>query len=121
MPRHKNQTGALTIAEKFYIESHKGVKDYRQISRDLNRSMATVTRYANFADTDVKPVEDTTPMLKAGDLMINTSEGGDKRGLAIMTPAAAEHGDEQRKSNAANKVEALHKNGFIVDPTRPIK
>lgn len=121
MKKAKTKTGSLTAAEKFYIEYHKDIKDYRQIGEDLNRPMAIVSRYGNAVDAVVKPVVEKSLMPKAGDLMINTSESGDSRGIAIMTPAAAEHGDEHRKSTRANKVQALHKNGFIVDPSKPIK
>lgn len=101
--------GVLSTAEKFYIESHSGL-DSEQIAKSLNRNTETVDKYLKKLKSQQKkeaePIKVEEPKEKVLDKG-KTSKliGRNNKGSVVMTPAASELGDSNRKVKIGKNLE----------------
>jgi hypothetical protein len=103
--------GKLSNIEKYCIQGmfQNGVT-IEQMSTELNRKEETITAYLDSIESSLQKIEENkTP--KAKDFMITKTSGG-KKGVAIMTQTASEHGDASRQNPSVrqNKLrDAIHR------------
>jgi hypothetical protein len=101
--------GALSTAEKFYIESHKSL-EIEQIAKAINRSSDSVSKYLTKLKKAIKTEETSPqiseepkrPVLKKG----KTSEMMARhKGAVVMTPNASELGDRSIRDKSGRNMD----------------
>lgn len=84
-----SKKGALSVAERFYIEQHMFIKEINEIATNLDRTVSQVQEYKN-------------------EFIANKSRAGGQFarqiGVTLMTKGASEMGDEHRKTLNRNVV-----------------
>jgi predicted transcriptional regulator len=113
----------LSTAEAFYVESHWGKKDVKDIAKDLGRSVKTVLAYVAKLEEAGRQPEAKRPepsaVEQAGYDPVNL-----KKGVTSATSTSTAKADESRKRTGRNEefFNSRAKNAIhVIDPNRPVQ